>query len=345
VVLKEEKSVPLSASVVSVVAFVWGIFGIVGHGEVRSDACGKVRRLMGCLGHDGKHDKVDAYGHNFHNKVALMKVFMSCYSPRCPKCVKAWASREADIILGRLLALSKRFGLVEHGTVSFPVGVADVILRMSRKEFNAFRREVEAKLVGLGVIGGLLVFHPARYKRGVGWYWSPHFHFLGCLVPSYGRCRRCQDKVCRGRTGEYGRCDGFDARVRQLNAGNGWIVRVFGQRKKEWKSFVMDGEVVRVSSDVDNIRGTLTYELGHAGLIVDIKRADVVHWFGVAHGLKFTRERRKLLCPICDDEFVQVRALSPEYEDCVCGRRVHVVDGFNVDGSARYIEMFASLER
>lgn len=326
------------------VRFVWGIHGLVGHGKVPSDTCSEFRRFDGCLGGLGgvRHDVVDVYGHNFHGKGAFQNVFMRCYSARCPKCFhKGWAVREADKCAGRLFEASKGFGLVEHGTISLREDVGLLLLRMGVKDFKAFWRYIDGILVSLGVVGGLSIFHPARYVPERGWYWSPHWHFDGFIVPSYGRCRRCKLKDCRGKRGEYKRCDGFDAKARRENAVSGLIIKVFGRRSKEWVEYVYEGEVVRVFGAVDNVRGTISYELGHAGLLVDSKRANVVHWFGVCapRKMKFTAERRRRLCPICASEFVHVRCLRDDAPRPV-GSRVHIFDLFGCDGKPFYVEMF-----
>lgn len=328
-------------------SFVWGIHELVGHGAVRSGSCCQFRRLVGCLGRDGSHDKVDVYGHDFHGKGALQKVFMRCYSPRCRACYrKGWARRLAERGAGRLLEASKRFGLVEHGTASVPLCDYDRLLRMGVKEFRAYWLMVEALLFECGVVGAETMFHPARFSPSRGWYFSPHFHFLGFVVPSYGRCRRCTDKKCVGRNSEFVKCDGFDALARKVGARSGFIFKVFDRRGKEWAEYNLNGEHVRVPSEVDNVRGTLAYQLSHAGLVVGSKRASVVHWFGVVsyRRFHFTPEMRRQRCPICLEEFVQIRCLRSD-APLPLGSGVYVVDLCGSDGLPYYIEAFASDER
>lgn len=320
---------------------VWGIWGLMGHGVEPLDTCGLHRRFNGCLGRDGSHDKVDVYGHNFHGKMAYQDVFMRCYRARCFVCFReGFVKRVADRVTGYLEELSKKLGLVEHGTISVPLKDYARLLKMGVKEFSAYWRMVEGVLLELGVVG-VSMFHPARYSPDRGWYFSPHFHFSGCIVPSYGRCRRCTDKVCRGRSGEFSRCDGFDARCRRVNVDFGFIIRVFGKRKKEWIRYDFDGEDVIVLGDKDNVRGTVAYELSHAGLVVGSKRANVVHWFGVKlRGMKIVVVRRKQLCPACGGEFVQIRRLRFDF-DLPSGRGVHFIDLCGSDGEERFIEAFA----
>jgi hypothetical protein len=327
----------------------FGIHELVGHGKEPSPSCGVFRRWGGCLGGEGaeRHDVVDVYNHNFHGKVALQRILMRCYSARCPTCFKSgWAKREADRCEARLLEASKRFGLVEHGTISVPVWDSDRLLKMGVADFKVYWRKMEAVLVSLGVVGGVTMFHPTRYSPSRGLYWSPHWHFDGFVVPSYGGCRRCSVKKCMGKNREYERCDGFESKVRRENARSGLIIKVFGRRRKEWIEYVLDGERVRVFSDRDNVRGTLSYELGHAGLIVGSKRANVVHWFGVCapRRLKVTVESRKQLCPICGWEFVHIRCLSSDAPKPM-GLGVHIVDLYGADGEPYYIEAFASSKR
>lgn len=151
--------------------FRWGIHELVGHGEVRSEFCGKFRRLDGCLGHGGSHDVVDVYGHDFRGKVALQNTFMRCYSPQCPVCFrKGYAKREAERGAARLFEAAKKFGLVEHGTASAPLRDYDRLLRMDVKEFKAYWKMVENLLQARGVVGGITLFHPARYNPVDGWF-------------------------------------------------------------------------------------------------------------------------------------------------------------------------------
>lgn len=236
---------------------------------------------------------------------------------------------------------------MEHGTASPPLRDYDRLLKMNVKGFNAYCRRVENLLLKLGVVGAAIIFHPARYNPVDGWYWSPHWHFFGCIVPSYGRCRRCRNQVCKGRNREFLQCDGFEAVARRECEINGFIVRVFGRRGKEWIRYNFDGELVTVLGDKDNIRGTLAYQLSHAGLIVGSKRANVVHWFGVCanKALKVTIERRKQLCPICNKEFVQIRRCSDIDFELPAGSGVFIFDLCDADGKPRYIEAFADSER
>ena len=326
--------------------FQWGIFGLVGHGKVRSSSCGEFRRFMGCLGRDGAHDKVDVYGHDFRGKMAVQKTFMRCYSPRCPTCAKTGhAKREAERGTARLLELGKKFGLIEHGTASPSLGDADKLLRMDAKEFKRYWRYMEERLFARGIIGGYTMFHPARYDPVDGWHWSPHWHFLSVVVPSYGQCRRCTNRVCKGVGKEYERCKvkGFEAVTRRAYGKDGFIVKIFGQRKKVWKKYYFGGEKVVVSGDEDNIYGTLFYQLTHAGFVVSAKRASVGHWFGVAsyRKLKVSVEKHKQLCPICDDEFVQLRRLRSDFE-LPFGSAIHIIDLCGSDGEPRFIEAFGA---
>jgi hypothetical protein len=328
--------------------FHWGIHGLVGHDKEPTEFCCQFRKLKGCLGRNGSHDVVDVYGHDFHGKCAVQRVFLRCYSPKCRACFrKGWAKREADRGEARLVKLGTRFGLIEHGTVSVPLGEADRLLRMGVDEFKKYWRMVEALLLDCGVLGGLDMFHPARYNRVDGWHWSPHWHFLGVIVPSYGRCRRCTDRKCIGRNREFLRCSGFEAVVRRKCEVNKFIVKVFGRRGKEWVRYDLDGEVVTVLGDRDNIRGTLAYQLSHAGLILGSKRASVVHYFGVCsyRKLKVSVERRKQLCPICLDEFVHIRRCSDVDFELPSGSGIFVFDLCGSDGRERFIEAFASSER
>ena len=282
----------------------YGVFRLVGNGEKSRVDCGLWATFKGCLNVEG-HNKVffDEKGVpvDCSRKIYARHVRRWCYAPSCPVCFEhGFALREANRIEVRLREASKRFGLVEHIVVSVPV--KDFGL-----EYNALRRKVVKVLKSRGVVGGVLIFHGFRVNK-VGltyWYWSPHFHVLGYVLGGYSRCRSCTNRVCVGK-GNYDKCDGFEAKTRRLNVKDGYIVKVLGERK--------------------TVFGTAFYQLTHSSYRVDVRRFHIATWFGVVsyRKLKVTIEKRRELCPLCQEELVSLvysgrrhivkDRFSPEYK-------------------------------
>jgi len=267
----------------------WGSYGdfrLVGNGEKTRSDCGDWVSFKGCLNVEG-HDKsfFDGRGNlvSCRNKVYFRHIRRWCYKPSCPECFEhGFAIREAGNIETRLREASKLSGLVEHIVVSVPV--KDFGL-----EYNALRRKAIKVLKSRGVVGGCMIFHGFRVNK-VGltyWYWSPHFHVLGYILGGYSRCRSCKNRVCVG-FGNFGRCDGFEAKVRRLGEKDGYIVKVLGERK--------------------TIFGTAFYQLTHSSYRVDVVRFHVATWFGICsyRKLKVTVEKRKELCPLCREELISI---------------------------------------
>lgn len=309
----------------------FGGFELVGQNpKPTNDLCGKYSAISGCLGgEDGeRHNFVDLFGHDFHGKVVFQRIRKSCDSARCPECYRrGWVRREALKVEARLFESSKRWGLVEHIVVSLPVK------DYGFKSFQGVRNKVVKVLESRGVVGGALVFHPARYDDARGWYFSPHWHVLGHIAGGYG-CRGCK-KYCLA----HPECDGFEGRVRRLREKDGYVVKVLGKRGKRWSRYVLNGEKVTVVGTEDNVFGTISYELGHAGLVVGAKRANVVCWFGVCsyRRLKVTVQERKRLCPICAEPFVPLQ-VSGSLDGLPLGDDVFVVDRLDSFGEARFCE-------
>jgi hypothetical protein len=288
----------------------WARFGdweLVGNGSV-TDAvhCATTRYIRGCVRIDLHNRDVD--GVDYTGKVALERVFMSCDKPSCPRCYyKGWAYREAGKIEARLLESGKRWGLPEH-----------IVVSPSARDYGLPYESLLAKAVKflfeLGVVGGVLLFHPARYDDVRHWYFSPHFHILGHIAGGY-RCRDCKCTVSECRA-----CDLFVNRRYRLHERSGWIFKVLGKRK--------------------SVFGTACYQLEHSAFRVGSKRANVARWFGVCsyRKLKVTVEKRRRLCPICDEEFGKVLALCG-IDDVPRGRGVLFDDMFGSDGLRRYAEI------
>jgi len=255
----------------------YGDYQLVGNGEQTNEFCGKYIGLKGCLRVD-LHNLITLDGVNYAGKIFRRKVHHWCDKPSCPICFKSgWAVREAGNIEGRLKEASKRFGQIEHLTISVPVKDYGLDLKPLRLKVTKILRDV-------GVVGGVEIFHGFRYNLKRGWYWSPHFHVLCFILGGYSRCRNCSRKWnCLAG------CGGFDDRAWQLFQKDGYYVKVFGKRK--------------------TIFGTAWYQLNHSTIKKGVRRFHVATWFGNCsyRKLKVTVEMRKAVCPICRHELVRIR--------------------------------------
>jgi len=287
---------------------------IAGNGEVTNPdkddpkACGKFYGIKGCLNVEG-HNKTTLDGVNHKGMMYGRKQFRYCNNPRCPTCHDhGWGAREARKAEARLLKGKKRFGQIEHITVSPPIKGYDW-LRNPEKERIYRRTRLRRILDKHGIMGGLVIFHPARYanaresaEKGVpfGWYFSPHYHIVGFIKNGYSRCRGCKynNKYDRDRCRA---CKGFEGRVRRLNAKHGFIVKVLGERKSIW--------------------GTVYYQLDHCGVTVENSGYHNVTWFGVVSycALKLIEDDfvevgfKHNLCPICQEPLEDLYYLGSDY--------------------------------
>lgn len=202
---------------------------------------------------------------------------MSCDKPSCQVCYKfGWAVREGRKVGARFEEASKRYGVVDHFSASVP-------LDWFQLSYKALVKRVLKACSDRGVIGGCLIFHRDRFN----WvnncrvpYWSFHFHILG-FAPDRQKCRDCK-KVCfRG-------CGGFIDRNYRIGERDGCVFKVLGQRK--------------------TVEGTAWYTLNHSSYRVDMKRSNVVRWFGVCsyRRLKVKIEKRKEGCPACGEELIKL---------------------------------------
>jgi len=270
----------------------WATFGnyqVVGNGVVTNEKCGTFSTHSGCLRGD-LHEGVKLNGVDCSGKGFFRVVLNSCHRASCPVCYESWGGREAHKIEGRLLEASKQYGLVEHFIASVPPERYGL-------SFDACRKFILKALGVRGIFGGCMIFHFFRWnKYHKFWYRSPHFHVLGFVKGGYARCRACVDKKCEGRNREFLKCDGFESLTRRC--------------------FESDGVIVKVAEDRYGVKGkrrsvfdTAQYQLSHASIRTDAKRANAVFWFGVVsyRRFKFKVEKRRVLCPICESELVKVR--------------------------------------
>jgi hypothetical protein len=302
----------------------WGRYGdvvLVGNGEVTNpDTCGKFARLVGCVRVD-LHNLVLDY--EFHGKVYVRKVFLSCDKPSCPVCMrKGWAVKEAQRIEHRIKEASLRFGLAEHIILSVPV--SDYGL-----SWKAMLRKAVKIAKSRGIVGGCFIPHGFRYRsyahtrNGIfhdkGWFYSPHVHVIGFVLDGYAKCRNCKNRICRrDADGEhYDLCNGFEARTRKLSKKDGWLVKVLGKRISIW--------------------GTAFYQLSHASYEEGHKHDVVTRWFGCCsyRKLKVTKDVRKELCPICSSEIGEI-AYVGVHPELLSGERKAFEDYYE-DGRVAWV--------
>lgn len=299
----------------------YGKYQLVGNGEVTNENCGKFKGLRGCLNVKG-HDIIASDGKNYKNKLFIKKVYFTCHKASCPTCYKhGFAVREAGNIESRLTVLSRRFGQIEHITISVPSWDYGLTLK-------CLRRKVIKILQDCGIIGGVLIFHGFRYNIKKSWYWSIHFHVLGFVLGGYSRCRHCTGGNCYTCDGSMGK---FYRAYRSCGYSKGYIVKVMAERKKSFYG------------DKPNIFGTAWYQLNHATIDITKKRFHVATWFGVCSYRKFrlTSFRKKALCPICGMELVRVRYNGNPFimnEDLASSKRCFYPEAYDKYGRMTYVK-------
>jgi hypothetical protein len=155
-------------------------FETTGFGEKRN-SCG-VFFTMGCLethlhgikklpkgvsGQIGLDDSVQPFG------VFTRKFVHRCKRQACPVCWKIWAIRETRRASRRLKAFKLKGRILNpiHVVVSIPhfdYGLG--IVEMRRKTYKSLK--------SVHLLGGMSIYHPKRWKKGIPYY-SPHFHVVG----------------------------------------------------------------------------------------------------------------------------------------------------------------------
>jgi len=261
---------------------------LVGGGEVNDpDFCGKFSKWRGCLDVE-THEAVGEHG------VFTRKIHYSCGKLTCPICTRTgWAMKEARKIEARLKMASERLHLpVEHISISFDpkffgIGDEKVLRKMALKACE-----------DLGIVGGDLIFHGSRHRRfermngeatgelngfrQFGTDWSPHYHELGFVEGGY-TCRACKCKCFEG-------CGGFNDRRWQYSKKTGIYVKVITRSEHKY-------------DERRSIRLTAWYQLHHASILRDAKRAHVGTWHGVCGyrnmgKVKVVKEAGN--CPVCE---------------------------------------------
>jgi len=251
-------------------------YPLVGGGDVTDDSCQRWRGWKICL-NVAAHEAAGKSG------VFTRKVHFNCFKWTCPLCLRTGtAIREARKIEARLVRASERLGLdVEH-----------VFISMSPKDYGIGDEKVLRAMAlkacaELGIVGGSLIFHGSRHRRfdrikGSGFRqfgtdWSPHYHDLAFMKGGY-TCRECNRKsnCLEG-------CGGFDDRRWQYYQKTGVYVKVVYQKRK-------------------SVFNTAWYQLHHASIKRDAKRAHIGTWHGVCSyrnmgKVKVMKSAGE--CPIC----------------------------------------------
>ena len=235
-------------------------FPLVGSGEAYGD-CGLVF-AVGCLNVEA-HKGMNLDGVDMTGKAVIKYVKNSCHRALCPKCWSFWANRECDSAIRRLDAfVLKNSGGKRLNPIHVIVSVSHVDYGLSLQEL---RKKMYRALKRVGLVGGMVIYHPKRKRRIGEWYFSPHFHVVG-----YGWIRD----------------------VRKNYVHSGYIVKNVGVRK--------------------NVRGTIYYQLSHAG--VDVKMHTVT-WFGM---LSYNRLRvpkvveKTQVCPLCGSKLRRLIWISED---------------------------------
>jgi hypothetical protein len=186
-------------------------------------------------------------------------------------------------IAPRLLAASELFDLpVEH-----------IICSLPKDDYGLTYKEAKRKAVKIlgscGVFGGVMVPHGNRIDKSTGVEsFSPHFHSLGFVSPSYDKCRRCKGADCYT-------CDGTEGRCYRVFRDTGYIVKVMSEERR-------------------TVGGTAFYELSHASTDMSKKGFRVAVWFGRTGynnlGVKF--EKPRFRCPQCGSDCGFLEYVGPK---------------------------------
>jgi len=258
-------------------------FHLVGSGEEYSN-CGQIF-AVGCLNVE-EHEGMTLDGVDMTGKAVIKYVRNSCHRPLCPKCWSDWANRECDNSKKRLDAfvLKKSNGKALkpiHVIVSVPnLDYGLSLQKMRQKAYRALKR--------VGLLGGMLIYHPKRKRKSGDWYFSPHFHVIG-----YGWIR--------------------DTRKNYLHSG--YVVKNVGVRK--------------------SVRGTIYYQLSHAGIS---PKFHTVTWFGLLAYNKLrvpNIEKESQICPLCGKRLRRLMWIGNK-EDFIALMHREVESGFYFEDADNY---------
>lgn len=249
----------------------------VGRGVVGSVFCGRFESDMVCHNVEG-HKGVMLGDVNCSGKVVVRHRILRCHKSSCPICFyDGWASRLARSIEGRIAEGERRgLGKADHVTVSVPKADRDL-------PEAVLRRRCAAAAFDRGMNGFTMIYHAVRKdKLNKKLFRSPHYHLLGFITGGFDVCRNCGHggKDCAS-------CTGFKGREVRGYAKDGYLVKVHDVRK--------------------TIFGTAKYSLGHATLVLGMKRSAVVTHWGTIACCEFKSFPTPIddSCPACKEEMVR----------------------------------------
>jgi len=287
----------------------------VGRGVKSSILCGRWVSLSICRNIES-HKGVSVGGVDCTGKVIVRHRHLWCHKSSCPVCfIRGWSVRGARSIEGRFVEASKRgLGKVEHVMVSVAIADRDLSEPVMRKKCRV-------ALSDRGVTGGCMIFHGYRIDRSRNvLVWSPHYHSLGFIEGGFDRCRGCVHE-----RGDCRSCSGFKGREVRGYEKDGYIVKVFDERK--------------------TVFGTAHYQLNHATIRIGIKRFHVVTWFGSCGNRKFKSANVdvEVLCPACESVMVKSVYVGKRHivKDFASADYVplYIDDEFDEDGEPNYIDV------
>jgi hypothetical protein len=255
-------------------------------------------------------------GEKHPNEVFVRLAHRHCFNWRCPICYRFGASyREAGKIEQRIEAGSKYLaGMGEDSKAEH------IVLSVPSSDYGLSVKQLRDKAVKVlasrGIIGGVLIPHAFRYhdrkefqvsgtaNYPLGWFFSFHWHVIGFIKGGYSRCRKCPlfkrygsksynragSPVCLG-------CSGFEGVTRKMYESDRYIAKVGTERVSIFK--------------------TASYQLSHASIVHNGKRACPSVWFGTCsyRKLKVVVEKHKQSCPLCLHDLVRARYFG-EREFC-----------------------------
>ena len=138
---------------------------------------------------------------NHHGKAFVLHYQWHCKRRCCKICFEKWIAREANAATTKIEEFKKQTGQTPLHVV------LDISNWDSEKDFKDMKKKARHILGQIGIVGGILVFHPFKFNKKLRcWYYSPHFHSV-----SFGNIP--QGKIT---TSYY---------------ENGWIIKYLGPRK------------------------------------------------------------------------------------------------------------------
>lgn len=234
---------------------------LVGSGKKRNSCGAPV--WVGCLN--------DAWGVKYHK---------TCHRPTCSAktCRWSWIDREANKATRKIEELQRRatfFGsgfryIIQHSVISIPQG------EMERIGFDKVRAKTRRLLRRAGFHGWLQVYHPFRYNKGIGWYFSPHFHII-----SVGWL--------------------FHSSVKKIHAETGYVIKSMGIRKTSGEVF----STIRYVLSHAGVKKTETKTLHTVTWLGTLSYAEMV-------GFQVPSNPRK--CPECNEKLKPIVFIGKELD-------------------------------